>query len=90
MEGEPDMDFEKQTPLWFRWLGYHGLEFRIGEDILHLNPFFTRVPQYKHKLNLLKTDREMIRQELKNLPVYSGKQSGLAASDRYPGNPVYV
>ena len=59
------MEFEKQTPLWFRWLGYHGLEFRIGEDILHLNPFFTRVPFYKHKLNRLKTDREMIHQELK-------------------------
>jgi hypothetical protein len=59
------MEFEKQTPLWFRWLGFHGLEFHIGEDVLHINPFFTRVPRYKHKLNLLKTDREIIRQELK-------------------------
>ena len=60
------MDFEKQSPLWFRWLGFHGLEFRIDKDVLHLNPFFTRGPHYKHKLNLLKTDREIIRQELKS------------------------
>ena len=63
------MDFEEQAPLWFRWLGFQGLEFRIGDDVLHLNPFFTRVPHYKHKLNLLKTDREMIRQELKSCQV---------------------
>jgi L-ascorbate metabolism protein UlaG (beta-lactamase superfamily) len=50
--------------IWFRWLGVAGIELRLDDHTLVIDPFLTRPPIWRMWFGRLRPDRELIAQKI--------------------------
>lgn len=50
----------QNTNLRFRWLGVGGIELSVGEHVLVIDPYLTRVPFWRLGLGSVRPDRELV------------------------------
>ncbi len=48
----------------FRWLGVAGIELTVGEKVLIIDPYFTRIPFWKIWFNRITPNRELIKDKI--------------------------
>jgi L-ascorbate metabolism protein UlaG (beta-lactamase superfamily) len=53
-----------RVPIWFRWLGVAGIELRVGEQVLVIDPFFTRPPFWRLWFGRVSPDHDLVREKV--------------------------
>ena len=56
---------ERSESIFFKWLGVAGIEFKIKNRTLIVDPYFTRVPFYKMWIGKVVPDSKLIKQKIK-------------------------
>lgn len=56
---------EKDQSIFFRWFGVAGIELKINNCVLIIDPYFTRVPFYKMWVGKVVPDKNLIAQNIK-------------------------
>jgi len=52
------------TAIWFRWLGVAGIELRLDDHILAIDPFFTRPPFRRMWFGRVRPNRQLIAEKI--------------------------
>jgi len=53
-----------EAPVWFRWLGVAGIELRVGDEVLAIDPFFTRPPLWCLGRGRVEPDHALIAEKI--------------------------
>ena len=50
--------------IWFRWLGIAGIELRVGDQILAIDPTFTRIPFWRLWFGRIHSNLKLVEENL--------------------------
>lgn len=62
---EPSAERHLTTPILFRWLGTAGIELVLHDQVIVIDPYFSRVPTWKLLLGRVTPDHELIADRIK-------------------------
>ena len=54
------------TPIWFRWLGVGGIELRVNDQVLVVDPYFTRVSFWQMWFGRVRPNRELVAEKVRH------------------------
>jgi len=54
------------TPIWFRWLGVGGIELRVNDQVLVIDPYFTRVPLWQAWFGRVRPNRQLAAEKVQH------------------------
>jgi L-ascorbate metabolism protein UlaG (beta-lactamase superfamily) len=54
-----------EAPIWFRWLGVAGIELRANDEVLAIDPFFTRPPVWRVRFGRVPPNRQLVAEKIR-------------------------